>query len=136
MYNLLYTIFKVNVDDIKPNIKNQPKKLFHDVYGRMQKKNAWVVLCAVTPFINVAMKVCNIKRKIRIGLFPTWYFMWGFGQKNFWHLAKKGDKKLFFIFLRPLLFFQVHEEMYFESDGGGKCSRLRYFLQSFHSYYY
>lgn len=38
MYNLLYTIFKVNVDDIKPNIKNQPKKLFHDVYGRMQKK--------------------------------------------------------------------------------------------------
>ena len=83
----------------------------------MQKKNAWVVLCAVTPFINVAMKVCNIKRKIRIGLFPTWYFMRGFGQKKFGIWQKKEIKELFFIFLRPLLFFQVHEEMYFESGG-------------------
>ena len=46
MYNLLYTIFKVNVYDIKPNIKNQPKKLFHDVYGRMQKKCLSCVVCS------------------------------------------------------------------------------------------
>ena len=76
-------------------------------------------MCAVTPFINVAMKVCNIKRKIRIGLFPTWYFMRGFGQKKFGIWQKKEIKELFFIFLRPLLFFQVHK-MYFESGGRGE----------------
>ena len=43
--------------------------------------------------------------------------MRGFGQKKFGIWQKKEIKELFFIFLRPLLFFQVHEEMYFESGG-------------------
>ena len=58
------------------------------------------------------------KNQNTVGLFPTCYFMEVLGKKKIWQ-NKEIKTTVFFTFLRPLLFFQVHEEMYFESDGGG-----------------
>ena len=96
-----------------------------------KKKNAWVVLCAVTPFINVAMKVCNIKRKIRIGLYPTWYFMRGFGQKKFGIWQKKEIKRTILYIPETVIIFSSSRRNVFRKRWRGEVFTTTIFFAKF-----